>query len=184
MKNKGAKHDLEVIYGKGCMFKRAHIEELIERIGNIKTYRQYKEEMHYKRRKVNSLESSLTYHHLKHRSEGGHTTLENGAVINELAHRYMHSLPREQEEVVNDLLREFKFRISGGMLIPEENGIEIQKPFSIDCSELDLTDCIEIDVYETTEQDRQKFNRAKQKRINETIIKESLECGDTDERYE
>lgn len=69
MKNKGAKHDLEVVYGKGCMFKRAHIEELIEKIGNIKTYRQYIEETRYKRKKINILESSLTYHHLVHRSE-------------------------------------------------------------------------------------------------------------------
>ena len=178
MKNKGAKHDLEVIYGKGCMFKRAHIEELIERIGNIKTYRQYKEEIHYKRRKVNSLESSLTYHHLKHRSEGGHTTIDNGAVVNELAHRYMHSLPREQEEVINDILREFKFRLSGGILIPDEQGLQIQQPFSVDFSELDMTDYIEIDVYDNSEQDRQKFNRAKQKRDTRRLIRESLDGDD------
>lgn len=178
MNNKGAKHDLEVVYGKGCMFKRAHIEELIERIGNIKTYRQYKEEMHYKRRKVNSLESSLTYHHLKHRSEGGHTTIDNGAVVNELAHRYMHSLPREQEEVINDILREFKFKLSGGILIPDEQGLQIQQPFSVDFSELDMTDYIEIDVYDNSEQDRQKFNRAKQKRDTRRLIQESLDGDD------
>ena len=174
MDNKAAKHDLEVRYGKGCMFKRAQIESIIEKIGKIKTYRQYKEEMHYKRRKINNLESSLTYHHLKHRSEGGSTTLENGAVINELAHRYIHSLPREQEEIINDLFRQFKYKLDGGILVPTEQGIELQQAVNIDFSQMDLTDCIEIETFDTTEQDIEKFNRAKQKRETQKYIEDGL----------
>lgn len=52
-------------------------------------------------------------HHLKHRSENGATTVENGANVSEISHQYLHSLPRDQEEIINDMLRQWKrdFRI-------------------------------------------------------------------------
>ena len=53
----------------------------------------------------------MNYHHLKHKSEGGETTIENGAIVSALAHMYMHSLPREQEEFINDELRKYKQEI-------------------------------------------------------------------------
>lgn len=68
-------------------------------------------------------------------------------------------------------------------MLPSEQGIELQQPFCIDFSELDLSDCIEIDVEVTTEQDKQKFNRAKQKRETDRLIRESLDCGDMDGEY-
>lgn len=51
----------------------------------------------------------MTLHHLKHRAEGGKTSVENGAIVNEMAHRYLHDgLTREQEEIANMMLIEYK----------------------------------------------------------------------------
>lgn len=182
MKNAALKHDLQVRYGKGCMFKNAGIEKLIERLGKIKTYKVYVQETRYKRRKIHTLETSLTYHHLRHRSEGGHTTMDNGAVLSEMAHRYIHSLPRDEEELINDMIRKYKFKLDGGLLIPTSSGIEMSQPISIELDFSDLDDCIEIGVFDTTEEDKIKFNRAKQKKETKKLIEDSLYGDDYDDR--
>ena len=106
--NSRVRKNLEKQYGKGCMFKNAHIEEKIEKKRTIKTYKQFKEERKYTGKFITLYESQMNYHHLKHRSEGGETTIENGAVVSSLAHMYLHSLPREQEEYINNELRRYK----------------------------------------------------------------------------
>lgn len=112
--NKTIRQELERRCGKGCFFDRAHCAERIEAMGGIKTFRLFLEKKKYFGKK---LSKQLTYHHLRHKSEGGKATVENGAVIEEIAHQYMHSLPRDQEEVINDMLREFK--LSYGILSTE-----------------------------------------------------------------
>lgn len=107
-KNRKIREELERIYGKGCMFQKAKVEKRIEEIGGIKTYKQFKEQHRFTLKRERVFENMMTYHHLKHLSEGGETTIENGAVVGSLPHMYMHSLPREQEEVINDMLRNFK----------------------------------------------------------------------------
>ena len=107
-KNKSIREKLEAKYGKGCMFRNAHIAEKIEAMGGIKTYKQFVGERRYKLKKIIQLEKQMTLHHLKHRSEGGATSEFNGAVISSLAHSYLHSLPREHEEIINCMLLDFK----------------------------------------------------------------------------
>ena len=107
-KNRKIREALERIYGEGCMFQKARIEKRIEQLGGIKTYKQFKEEHKYTLKKIKAFENIQTLHHLVHKSEKGQTTIENGAVINSLAHTYMHSLPRADEEVINDMLRDYK----------------------------------------------------------------------------
>ena len=107
-KNRKIREELERIYGKGCMFQKAKVEKRIEEIGGIKTYKQFKEQHRFTLKRERVFENMMTYHHLIHKSEGGETTVENGAVVASLPHMYMHSLPREQEEIINDMLRNFK----------------------------------------------------------------------------
>ena len=45
--NKTARQKLEKEYGKGDMFKKANIEEKIEKKKTIKTYKKFLEERHY-----------------------------------------------------------------------------------------------------------------------------------------
>lgn len=175
MTNKGARELLETIYGKGCMFYKANILEKLKGT-NIKGYKQFVGEQHYKSKKIHRLERTLTLHHLIHQSEGGETTLENGAVINELAHRYMHSLPREQEEVINNMLRDYKdsFDIRGGILIPTETGFQTIDPFVVPNLE-DEEDFISIALEDMTPEIREKrFNRAKEKRETRKLADEEL----------
>lgn len=150
MSNKNVRILLEQIYGKGCMFKRARIAERIEKMGGIKTYKKFLEEKCYTLKQIKKAEKALTYHHLKHKFEGGQATVENGAEINSLAHCYMHSLDRQSEEVINDMLRDYK------------RGIE--------CS-IELVDTLDLsfEIRATTivpaelEKKREKYNRAKEK---------------------
>lgn len=178
--NSKARRRLEKIYGKGCMFKKAHIEEQIEALQTkriIKSYKVFLKETKYTGKKIRQLEGNMTYHHLRHRSEGGKTDVENGAIVNEMAHRYMHSLPREDEEVINNMLR--KFKIQGGTLTATEQGLQIQDSFGIDLDyKLNDEDVITIPVYDNTKEDyikRQKFNRAKVKRETQRFIDDELD---------
>lgn len=108
---------------------------------------------------------------------GGKTDVNNGAILSELVHRYIHSLPREDEELINNIIRQYK--IDGGLLIPTQEGLQIQEPFQIDLDyDFDKEDCITIPVHTNTKEDyekRQKFNRAKEKRKTERFIQDELE---------
>lgn len=70
--NMTKRRQLEKIYGKGCMFKKAQIEEQIYALGRkriIKLYKSFLKETKYTLKKIKQLEESMTYHHLQHRSE-------------------------------------------------------------------------------------------------------------------
>lgn len=84
----------------------------------------------------------MTLHHLQHRSESGSTSAENGAIINELAHRYMHSLPRNQEEIINNYIREWKKQHYDKCQVQID---EFPEPdFEINISEIEIDDNIKI----------------------------------------
>lgn len=110
-KNRKIRIELARIYGSGCFFLRSGAEKYIERLGTIRTYRKYKEGLKFKSKKMKVYEDIMTFHHLVHKSEGGPTSVENGAILNAIAHQYIHSLPRSQEEIINDYIREWKKQI-------------------------------------------------------------------------
>lgn len=157
--NKKIRILLASIFGSGCMFRKAHVEQFIEKLGIIKTYKRFKAEQHYTSKKVKILEQRLTLHHLQHRSEGGKATIENGAVINELAHRYIHSLPRNQEEIINDYLREWKRQNYQEVSI--ELG-DIEEPYEIETAEISIVD--ETMVFKKLSKARKQQEYDKQKR--------------------
>lgn len=178
-RNKSMRVQLEQIYGKECMFKKANIEEQVKHLDiKIKGYKVFVGEQRYKGRKLKKLETTLTYHHLQHQSEGGDTTLDNGAVINEMAHRYIHSLPRDQEEIINNMLRAYKkgIEIRGGILVPTDSGLEIIQPLQVELNfDIDTEDCIIIPAYDTKEEEKpEKFNRARVKQKSKHLIEEGL----------
>lgn len=106
---------------------------------------------------------------------GGKTNIYNGSIVNELAHRYMHSLPREDEEVINDMIRHYK--LTGGVLVSLEEGLQLTDSIQVDL-DFDMSDTISIPVYDNTIEDyqkRKKFNRAKVKRETQRYIEDELE---------
>lgn len=68
--NTRGRKQLEQIYGKGCMFKKAKVEEQLQNCKRkIKSYKVFLSQTHYTVNKIRMLEAHMTYHHLKHRSE-------------------------------------------------------------------------------------------------------------------
>lgn len=157
--NRSARLALASIFGSGCMFKKSHAEQYVEKLGTIKTYKKYKEEKHYTSKKVKCLENMMTLHHLKHKSEGGRATIQNGAIINELAHRYLHSLPRSQEEIINDYIREWKRLNYDKCQI--ELVEDIEKPYDVEMAEMEVDQ--EIHFKKLTKKEKKREQRAKKK---------------------
>lgn len=146
--NKSVREELEREYGQGCMFKKAHIEEKIEAKRTIKTYKRFIQQQRFTRKKIKKLEEMMTLHHLQHRFEGGKTNAENGAIVNALAHMYMHSLPREQEEFINNELRQYKERFEECEVVLVD---ELEVPYEVNLIEFRV------------EEKKKEYNRAKEK---------------------
>lgn len=163
-KNKAIRERLERIYGKGCMFQKAHIAQRIEEIGGIKTYKQYIQQHKYSFKKVKKLEETMTLHHLKHRADEGRTSEQNGAVINALAHGYLHSLPRNEEEIINNMLRDYKWRIDNARKCKIELVDTLDIGIELNIAEISFSN--ELKVSKT------KFNRAETKKETKQLIKE------------
>lgn len=180
--NKGAKNKLIEIYGRHCMFERARVAEKIERMGGIRTYRSYLADKKFKGKRI---VKQLTYHHLRHKSEGGKATEENGAVVDTTAHAYMHSLPRHQEEVINNMLRAYKInvlelrdgKVLGHDSIEVEDDIEfISIPIEQDEAEIRRARAI----YEKKK--KEQFSRAKIKAQTRKLVDEYWEKKDETDR--
>lgn len=144
--NKTVRQELERICGKGCFFQRARCAERIEAMGGIKTFKKFVKEKKFKGKK---LSYQITFHHLEHKSDGGATTVENGANVAEIAHQYIHSLPREQEEIVNDMLREFKL---GFGILSTNKGLTQTGVLEVNFDELETEDALVIPVYDCTKE--------------------------------
>ena len=165
--NKSVRESLERIYGKKDMFTEARIEEQIdelnkERKRKIRTYREFKKHCKFKRSKEKKLEQQLSLHHLRHKSEQGDTSEHNGAVIASLPHSYIHSLPRDEEELINNMLRDYKKGIK--VNIVRVTTEEITPVEVIELPEVIEDDCIEIEAEPMTPEELTKYEAYKKER--------------------
>lgn len=173
--NKQAKKRLIRIYGQTDMFVAANVEHALEAIG-ITGYKIFEEQKRYRGKPITQ---QLTFHHLRHRSEGGDHSIDNGALVGQTHHEYMHSLPRDQEEIVNSLIRQWKVNF---LTMNGKGEVLDSGSFSPDFS-----DCITIPVYDTTPEQRKKAvqskkykeyknpSRAQKKRELQRLIDEEFE---------
>lgn len=168
--NKNKRRELEEIYGKGSMFQKSHVEDYVSTLPTIKGYKKFLKEKHFTSKEIKRLQERMNYHHLQHKAEGGKTTLENGAVVTEGEHRYIHSLPRAQEEVINNHIRQWKL-----------DYISLCAGQVIDSGEIDIdlsTDYMEIPAQEYhstrefTIKELQDKQRRREKREFEKLRKE------------
>lgn len=168
--NKTKRKELEKIYGKGSMFEKSHTADYVSTLPIIKGYKKFIEEKHFRTKDIKKLTERMNYHHLEHKADGGATTIENGAVVNELEHRYMHSLPRHQEEIINNHIRQWKL-----------DYISLCAGQVIDSGEVDLDleeDTMEIPVHEYhstrefTIKELKEKQRRKEKRELQRLKKE------------
>lgn len=151
--NKTVHNQLAKIYGDKCMFLAIHKDDA--------DFKRFVQSKRYSSKELNRLIKNITVHHLKHRSEGGKTDVKNCSLINELAHRYLHSLPRQDEEVINNSIREYKDNA-------RECKIELVDTLDIGIE----VKCAEISFSDEIKPPKEKFDRAKVKQETRNKIRE------------
>lgn len=163
--NKKKREELELIYGQGSMFQKSKAEEYISTLPKIKGYKRFIKEKHFTSKEIRKLVKRMNYHHLQHKAEGGTTTIDNGAVVNELEHRYLHSLPRNQEEIINNHIRQWK----ADFISMTTEGITDHKEIDIDLT----TDYIEIPTYtyKPHKINKKQYEEKQRKREKQEFIK-------------
>lgn len=165
MKNSTGRKLLEQRYGKGCFMERAGIRKITpEQEKKLKKIKGYKK-----------IDRTISYHHIKQRSQGGEVSIENGANLAVYNHEWLHRQPPEVIDSINRRLQEFKISIDLAEMRIDKEGVKAKR---ITMFNFDSHDCLEIPLYDNTEKDLErkkgKFNRAKVKRETEKIIEEEL----------
>ena len=157
-----AKKRLKRIFGNIDMFTEANIEQELELL-KIKGYKIFEETQRLRGRPISQ---QLTFHHLRHKSEGGNESVKNGALIGASHHEYLHSLTREQEEVANNLIQSWKI----SFLIMTGQG-EVLNSNSLKSSA--FSDYVEIPLESDKKYKAHKhLSRARQKQITKQLIRE------------
>ena len=164
--NRAARQELERIFGKICMIEAAGIRYIPkEQRRKLKGYTQ---------EQLAEILNLSTRHLQK-------ATVENGAIVRGYNHRWLHSLPEEEKEKVNQQLIEFKATIIHEAEGKIQRGEEVTFPLDVD-----FADCITIPVYDTEpKKDKGKkksFNRAKEKREFQRKIDRYFSEMEEDER--
>lgn len=163
MSYKNIRKIMEKIFGKICMIESAGIRYIpkSER-KKIKGYR--------------TSDDTITYHHITERKYGGKDTINNGALIKGYNHVWLHSLPEEEKNKVNQDIIEFKASII--TIYGNQITINNKKSIFIDPKYLeDSEDIITIPTYPTDDsiqKKRKKFNRAKVKSDTDSIIQDGI----------
>lgn len=145
--NKKIREQLERIYGRQCMLHKGL---------RIKGYS--KSKIDYKGK---SIREQLTLHHIKPRSQGGATSIENGAVLCRGCHDFVEQTSEKNRKNINDLLKKYK---EVKLQFLDE---DIEPDFEVNILEIEATD-------KGMNIKKIKYNRAKQK---EEIKKELEELG-------
>lgn len=140
---------------------------LIQRYGSIDFLDQMKikipEQKRYKSKGQLKRMKQLTYHHIKERSKGGETTIENGALLTAEHHAWFHQQPLEVQKQLNEKFQELKRRKDAALKLP----------VILTDEELDFS--IELSIAEISidKQGRIKaYNRSKKKKQDREIIDE------------
>ena len=116
----------------------------------------------------------MNKYHIKERSKGGRTTVENGGLLKGYNHVWLHSLSEKRKKEVNKAIQEYKLnfiQLKGNMDVVDSKSITI----GISNNEQDF---IKIPLEDNTKEDyekKRKFERAKVKREMQRKIDEELE---------
>lgn len=146
--------------------KRAK-QRLIERYGGIDFLDQLKvktgESRTYTSKGQRERMKRLTYHHIVEKQYGGQSTVENGALLTEEHHIWLHKQPPEVKTKLNNAFQELK-RLKDKELPVEF--VDINKiPFELNVCDLEIDKKGRIKVY----------NRAKVKEEMRKLMVEELE---------
>lgn len=146
--------------------KRAK-ERLIERYGGI----DFLDQMHvkvpecktYKSKGMKKRMQQLTYHHICEKQYGGKATVENGALLTEEHHIWLHKQPPEVKAKLNIAFQEFKRQKDQEL---EVQYVDLKQiPFELNIADIGIDKNGKMQVY----------SRAKVKEEMRKLILEELE---------
>ena len=140
--NKKTREKLEAIYGKQCMLHKGL---------NIKGYS--KSKINYSGR---AIREQLTLHHIKPRSKGGSTSVENGAVLCRGCHDFLEQTDSQTRNELNRLLIEYK-------KVKLEQVEEVKLPFEVNFAEIEVDKRGNIKLKRLREKERKQEKRDMQK---------------------
>lgn len=155
--NRAVKQRLIDRYGAECFIERLKLRDT----SGLK----YTGKNQYKKMKM------LTYHHIKEKSKGGKATIENGALLSAENHQWFHQQDRADREYMNNLFQDLKRNIDNNYEeckienVPEK---DITLPFDLNIMAVDIDTTGKIKPQKKA---KKKYNRAKQKRKTNRIIK-------------
>lgn len=144
MSNKKAKERLIQLYGAECFIEKLHLRVDEEP-------RRYRSKGQYKRMK------QLTYHHIKERRNGGKATVENGALLSAENHEWFNKQSKEAQRQMNELFQRYKASVECKVEFVEE---------------LDTRFSIASAIIVPAELEKERYNRAKEKRAWRKQIEE------------
>ena len=144
MSNKKAKERLIQLYGAECFIEKLHLRVDTEP-------RRYRSKGQYKRMK------QLTYHHIREKRNNGKATVENGALLSAENHAWFNKQSKEAQKKMNELFQKYK------------QSVECKVEF---VEELDTRFSIASAIIVPAELEKERYNRAKEKRAWRKQIEE------------
>lgn len=139
--NKKAKQKLIELYGEECFIDKLKLR--------LEPKKQYTGVGQMKRMK------QLTYHHIKMKKDGGHATVENGALLSAENHAWFHQQSPQAQGYMNAIFQEYKRQSDECKIVFTDHlnlGFEI-RPTSFMINEKG----------QILDQKKEKYNRAKEK---------------------
>ena len=145
MSYRKVKQKLIKLYGEECFIDKLKLRPLEDKPKYYTSKRQMKKM------------KKLTYHHIKEKSKGGQTNVENGALLSVENHEWFNSQPEEVQKELNEQFQKYKSQACNVKYVDD-----LDLNFSIKAVEL------------KTNERRGKYNRARQKQELRRIVNREI----------
>lgn len=152
-KNTKVKRKLIALYGAECFIDKLHLRPPEDKPKKYTSKGQLR------------LMKSLTYHHIKERSKGGPTTIENGAILSMENHEWFNKQPPEVQAELNKRFKEYKEYKECKVVYSDD----VKVDFEIHATTFEIDERAHI---------KSKYNRAKEKEKLRRRIEEEYDRDD------
>lgn len=142
-RNTRVKNKLIELYGPECFIEKLHLRKDPKRKYTSKAQKKKMKE--------------LTYHHIRERSKGGDTSIENGAILSAENHQWFNKQSPEAQAYMNKKFQEYK---------------ECKVVFTDDIQPKFKIEAVIFEVDPEKKKIKTKYNRAKEKRDFERRVEE------------
>lgn len=163
--NTSIKNQMIKKYGKKCFIEELKLRDPEEVRAEVRRYTS---------KRQRALMDTLTYHHIVEKCRGGRATETNGAILRNINHMWFNRLSRAQQAEINELFQEYKraFRakdkdeerdMAGGIVLVHGE-LRGGEACNVGKVELEMRDYIYVPLYETTEEEYEKYIKARREK--------------------